>query len=240
MKTQLLLLFLLISTWGFTQDEGLLFGQIKEFGNEAPIATAHVLNLKTLKGTISNTNGLFMIPVEIGDFVKVSFLGFNDNYYLVQKIDKDTIQLKMIPKAYQIEEVDVYPWTKEEFKYEFVNHDFKKDSIDQLKDKITLSEEDIEAAQMGKGYIAIPIFANYKTKKEKQIIALEELKKRVAKEEEYRKLIQRITGYKEAELNAFIIFCNFSKRYIMYAREYYLGLAISKKYLEFEKLKSKR
>jgi hypothetical protein len=83
----------------------------------------------------------------------------------------------------------------------------------------------------------MPAFGNYKTKKEKQIVKLEALKRWLVKEEAYRRLIEKITSYSGVELNAFISFCNFSKNYISNAREYYLAMNIQKKYLEFEQLK---
>lgn len=194
-----------------------------------------------------------MIPIEEGDYLKISYLGYNSLYFKVNHHSSDTLNLFIQKKAFVLEEVEVYPWTKEEFKFKFINLEVNQDSIDYLRNKIIVPKEDLVAAlkqaqtqkmrennpNMIVG-VSMPAFANYKTKKDKQIVELEALKKWVKKETEYRKLVQNITNYKDEELNRFIKFCNFSKSYISTARSYYLGIEIQKKYKAFESLKSSK
>ena len=49
-----------------------------------------------------------------------------------------------------------------------------------------------------------------------------------------------MTSYQDLELEDFIRFCSFSKNYISKARTYYLTEAIHRKYLEFEKIKTRK
>jgi len=233
-------LFILISANSFAQDSFYFIAQLKDYQSQSPISAAHIINLKNKKGSISNLKGYFLIHVSNKDYLKISYLGYNNLYIQVKQGEsKDTLIFYLHKKTFKLDEVDVYPWSKDEFKYEFIHKQFKTDSIDLLLQKIRVPKSELLAIHNNKGFIAIPIFANYKTKKERQIIQLEQLKRWTLKENAYRKLITNITGYQKAELNAFINYCNFSKRYISYAREYYLALAIKKKYIEFEKVKLK-
>ncbi len=234
------------------QESAIIIGKIIDYETGEAVYSAHIVNLKSRKGTISNKDGFFMIPAEQKDYIKVSFLGYNNKYYQISEVNSDTILIPIYRKTYQLANVDVYPWTKEEFQYQFVHNKFEKDSIDKLKELISVPKEvllaDLEqekTRQMRENNpnmiagVSMSAFANYKTKKEKQIIQLEALKRWVKKEKAYRELITHITGYTGMELNAFIRFCNFSKNYISNARDYYLALNIQKKYLEYKTLKNK-
>ena len=212
-----------------------MFGKIIDNQTHELIQYTHVVNLKTNRGALTNSKGFFMLQVSKGDYIKLSYIGYNDYYYQINIASSDTITFILSQKVFELKQVDVYPWTRDEFKHEFITHDVKKDSIDILKDWINLPASELTRLK----YTGIPIFSNFKTSKEKQIAKLEALKKWLIQEEKYRKLVVEITAYKGLELNLFITYCNFSKRYISYARSYYLTLAIKNKYLEFEKIKSK-
>lgn len=232
------------------QRSSILIGKVTDFESGEPIYSVHVINLKSKQGTITNKKGFFLIPIEEKNYLKFSYLGYNNYYIQISKVTNDTLQIFLYKKTYQLESVTIYPWTKEEFQYQFVNNDFNEDSIDRIKALISVPKEELVAElrnaktermrENNPGMIAgvsMPAFSNYKTNKEKQIAKLEALKKWVRKEEAYRKLIKKITNYSGTELNTFISFCNFSKNYITNARDYYLALNIQKKYLEFEELK---
>ncbi len=233
-------LLILLSWNTFAQDSFFFIANLKDYQTQQNIYSAHIINLKNKKGSISNQQGYFMIHASDKDYLKISYLGYNNLYIQVNKSNTDTLTFYLHKKSFELEEVDIYPWTKKEFKYQFTHQNFKPDSIDQILINIRVPKAELIAIHNNKGFIAIPIFANYKTKKERQIIQLKQLKRWIIKEDLYRKYITNITGYKNAELNTFIRYCNFSRRYISYAREYYLTLAIKKKYIEFEKLKSKQ
>jgi hypothetical protein len=217
------------------QEGYFLVGKIIDNQTLEPIQYAHVLNLKTEKGSITNNKGYFMLHVSKGDFVKISYVGYHSYYYKVNFDKSDTLTFILNQKVFELDNVDVYPWTRQEFRYKFVYDDIKPDSIDLIKSWIIAPPAEISNI----GPIGFSIFANFKTSQEKQIIKLNELKHWLIKEEDYRKKIVKITGYEGIELNLFIKYCNFSKRYVSYARDYYLTLNITQKYLEYERLKTK-
>ena len=236
-KTLLIYTIFLFSSWkSFAQDQFYFIARIIDLQTLESVPNANIVNLKNKKGTSSNQLGYFMIQVTDKDYLRISYIGYNNLYIQIDKNIKDTLNLYLQEKIFELENVDVYPWSKEEFKYEFVYHKFKSDSIDGLKASIKVPVAELRAL----GPNGIPAFKNFKTKKEKQEIKLIELKKWLKKDQSYRVIIKKITNYEDAELEAFIRFCNFSRRYISYAREYYLTFAISLKYKEFEKLKSEQ
>ena len=236
-KTILLIFLFFIGIYSFSQEEFLFVGKVIDNQTNRVIQYTHVVNLKTNKGGLTNRNGFFFQKVTEGDYLKLSFMGYNTYYYQVRNTVSDTITFLLARKVYELEDIDVYPWTIKEFKHKFVYTNFDADSIDWLLKKILVPKSELLAIHNFKPFIAIPVFSNFKTKKEKQIVRLEELKRWIKKEERYREMVAKVTGYRELELNKFIKYCNFSKRYISYARSYYLTSAIEKKYTEYQKSK---
>jgi len=232
----IMIAFLICGIESFSQNsDALIIGKVIDAETLESIPNAHIFNLRSNQGLISNQDGTFLIMVQNSDYIKITHIAYYEAYHQIKNQTKDTLYIKIYRKTYQLESVTVYPWSKEEFKFKFVHTDFKQDSIDKFLKKITVPKEELVQLAKSTAIISIPI--SYKTSKERQIIILNDIKNWVEKENEYRELITKITGYQAEELNAFIMFCNFSKRYIMNARAYYLGLAIEKKYFEFEQKK---
>ncbi len=232
----IMIAFLICGIESFSQNsDALIIGKVIDAETLESIPNAHIFNLRSNQGLISNQDGTFLIMVQNSDYIKITHIAYYEAYHQIKNQTKDTLYIKIYRKTYQLESVTVYPWSKEEFKFKFVHTDFKQDSIDKFLKKITVPKEELVQLAKSTAIISIPI--SYKTSKERQIIILNDIKNWVEKETEYRELITKITGYQAEELNAFIMFCNFSKRYIMNARAYYLGLAIEKKYFEFEQKK---
>jgi hypothetical protein len=80
MKKLLLLIFIFASFKTFSQKDSLtvknLKGQIIHATTKKYLSAAHILNLNTVEGTITNDNGYFEIPTKINDTVLVSYLGY--------------------------------------------------------------------------------------------------------------------------------------------------------------------
>lgn len=64
----------------YSQNDSLqvknLKGQIIHAENKKPLSAAHVLNLNTVQGTITNDKGFFEIPTKTNDTILVSYLGY--------------------------------------------------------------------------------------------------------------------------------------------------------------------
>jgi hypothetical protein len=81
MKKMLLFLLLLVSLTAFSQNDSiqkkLLNGQIIHAETKKALSAAHILNLNTVEGTITDENGFFELPTRVNDTILVSYLGFH-------------------------------------------------------------------------------------------------------------------------------------------------------------------
>lgn len=99
MKSQLLIFFFLLSA-GLPAQNLMMEGRILNKSSGEPIAYANVYNKNLLKGTISNNDGYFRIPVSgAGDSVMVSFVGYQKQCIIFNGKDKFyTIFLETMPQ----------------------------------------------------------------------------------------------------------------------------------------------
>ena len=75
----ILCLFASLSTFSQidTLQTKILKGQIIHANNKKVLSAAHVLNLNTVKGTITNDKGYFKLPTRVNDTILVSYLGYS-------------------------------------------------------------------------------------------------------------------------------------------------------------------
>ena len=111
MQKNLFILCLLISLSAFSQQDSLrtatLKGQIIHAVNKQPLSAAHILNLNTVQGTITNDKGFFEIPTQANDTILVSYLGFSS---IKVKITNDLLkgnelEIALYEKPEEIREV---------------------------------------------------------------------------------------------------------------------------------------
>ena len=80
MQRKLFILCLFLSLSAFSQNDTLrvknLKGQIIHAENKRPLSAAHILNLNTVQGTITDDKGFFEIPTKANDTILVSYLGY--------------------------------------------------------------------------------------------------------------------------------------------------------------------
>jgi hypothetical protein len=53
-----------------------LQGKIISINDSKPLQSAHIINLNSVKGTITNSKGLFEIPAKVNDTIFVSYIGY--------------------------------------------------------------------------------------------------------------------------------------------------------------------
>lgn len=214
----------------YAQDSFYYIARIKDNTTKEIISNANIINLKNKKGTTSNFMGLFMIKASSNDFLKISYMGYHDVYQKVGAQNKDTVEIFLSKKSYQIEEVKIRPWTKKEFKYQFVTKEPPSDTSEWLRMKFAVPREELI-------WLTPVSFHNYKTSKERQIINLVKEKAWAEKDVLYKKIVKNMTHYESDEYIKFLEYCHFSKDYILRTRELYITEEVKKKYLEFESKK---
>lgn len=74
-------LFFLISFLSFSQNDSiplkLLRGQVIHAEDKTPLSSAHVLNLNSVNGTITDDEGFFELPTRVNDTIIVSHIGYS-------------------------------------------------------------------------------------------------------------------------------------------------------------------
>jgi hypothetical protein len=84
-----------------------LQGRIISIDDKTPLQSAHVVNLNTVTGTITNTNGEFEIPASVNDTIFISYIGYQS---IKLKITNDLLkgnelEIAIHEKVVNIEEV---------------------------------------------------------------------------------------------------------------------------------------
>jgi hypothetical protein len=106
-KKTLLILFIGISFLGFSQTNTELKGQIVNAEGNKPLSAAHILNLNSVVGTITDEKGFFEISTKANDTILVSYLGFQS---IKLKVTNDLLKgneliISLLEKANEIKEV---------------------------------------------------------------------------------------------------------------------------------------
>ena len=86
-----------------------LRGRIISIEDNNPLQSAHVVNLNTVDGTITNNNGQFEIPATVNDTIFISYIGFQS---IKLKITNDLLkgnelEIAIHEKVVNIQEVTV-------------------------------------------------------------------------------------------------------------------------------------
>jgi len=71
------------------QQKGLIKGTVKDHAGE-PLIGANVINSRTKTGISTNLNGEFQLECQLGDELRISYVGYNS---LTVKIQTSTIYL---------------------------------------------------------------------------------------------------------------------------------------------------
>lgn len=86
-----------------------LQGRIISINDKKPLQSAHIVNLNSVHGTITNSNGQFEIPATVNDTIFISYIGFQS---IKLKITNDLLkgnelEIAIHEKVVNIEEVTV-------------------------------------------------------------------------------------------------------------------------------------
>ena len=109
-KQIILLVFTFITLVSFSQETvpaKNLKGQILDAITKKPLSAAHILNLNSVRGTITNGKGFFTIPTVANDTILVSYLGYQS---IKLKVTNDLLKgneliISLLEKSNEIKEV---------------------------------------------------------------------------------------------------------------------------------------
>jgi len=230
----------LVSVNIFSQDKSItIIGKVINSEVGKPIPYAHIINFTNYKGTISDSLGVFKLRLDTGiNTIKISSIGY---YTKTISIDFNNIEIPLIiemkERIYEIMQVEIYPFTKEEFKYEFVHKDIPKDTIAHIQDILRTRWNTVEVLRELTPKRQIPL--NFKSNIEKQEILLAKIKEYTILKEQNMERIKKVTKFEGKELYDFDRFCKFSFNFLKNAPEYYIYIKIEEKFEEYKKMPKK-
>ena len=111
-RIALLLLFLILATdVSLGQDHVLINGKVLNDADDAPLENVNIVNLNSVKGTTSTSEGDFAIRATVNDTIYFSYLGFKSIRVRVTNdwLKYDNIKVKMTELGIALEEVVIKP-----------------------------------------------------------------------------------------------------------------------------------
>lgn len=229
-------------------QEQKLKGQVIDSESKKPLSAAHVLNLNTVVGTITNEDGMFNLIAKANDTVLVSYLGYssiklkitNDllkgNEVVISLEEKPEEVKEVVIKSTEligVLEVDIKQVPKDRFTRIHING---------LPQTYEVGRPQKISSPIAKLLNPVDLVYNLFGKKPKQLKKLKKLKK----EDDLRKMLagkfdrEVMMEYLEmdrAELNNLLSDCNYSEYFIKKASDLQLIEAVLNCYENYKAVK---
>lgn len=247
MQKQLLFLIAIVFSLSI-QSQDKLRGQIINSESKKPLSAAHILNLNSVVGTITNENGLFDLVAQANDTVLVSYLGYasiklkvtNDllkgNEVVISLEEKPEEVKEVVIKSTEligVLEVDIKQVPKDRFTRIHING---------LPQTYEVGRPQKISSPIAKLLNPVDLVYNLFGSKPKQLKKLKKLKK----EDDLRKMLagkfdrEVMMEYLEmdrAELNKLLSDCNYSEYFIKKASDLQLIEAVLNCYENYKTVK---
>lgn len=248
-----LLLFLLLGTHIslFAQDSTrLVIGVVRNSTDYSPISFAIVGNQMLKTKVVADENGRYIIPFKQGDLLKITAIGFEDGFYIVNDTSKQITDfpIQLIPRVYELNEFTIAPYkTVLQFKHAIVQLDLpeskllKEIYLPQIKHHIPDENDD----NPGSISLGGPITALYNTfshkgkmmKKYRRVLANDANSKLVQNHYNRNRIAKMVPMIPNEELDDFIEFCRFDFSFLLKSTDYELTIAVQEKYAAYKKFK---
>ncbi|WP_093668042.1 carboxypeptidase-like regulatory domain-containing protein [Tenacibaculum sp. MAR_2009_124] len=225
-----------------------LKGQIVDNETKKPLSAAHVLNLNTVNGTITNEKGLFELVAKANDTVLVSFLGYSSIKVKVTNdlLKGNEVEISLSEKPEEIKEI-VIKSTKLigvlEVDVKQVPKDrFTRIHINGLPQTYEVGRPQKISSPIAKLLNPVDLVYNLFGKKPKQLKKLQKLKK----EDDLRKMLagkfdrevmMEYLQMDRAELHTLLADCDYSEYFIKKASDLQLIEAVLNCYENYKAIK---
>ncbi|WP_462250931.1 carboxypeptidase-like regulatory domain-containing protein [Ekhidna sp.] len=227
MKKFLPIALLFLSFYGFSQRD-YLYGEVTDLNSSDPVIGAHIRNLSAGLITNTNENGRFKIPVQVGDSLVVTFVGYESIYYTLEDL-KDSIHFELVQMTTQLGEVEVNVFPEySRFKDLIIETQpmdsslvvfgldaIPLDAYEVAANEMKIKPNNYQAPTIGIGFDLGGLTKKGKEKKKlNKILAQQELE-RSAFRKFNRDWVSQETKLKGDELTDFIAYCQFSTEYLV-------------------------
>jgi len=225
-----------------------LTGFVTAFGE--PIHGAHIYNNQRKLLTITDPQGSFKMPVEVGDSIDISHVGLETVSFIVDSaLTDEPIYISLASNPILLEEVRVLFPTYGGFKDQilatvptdssFTLHAYDQVDYTQVSFPEEPSTEDPEMKQPGGVGVSAPFDLERLTKRGKEKKKYNKLKAREwlvsqANLKFKREWVSEVTKLKDDRLTDFIAFCNFTPEYIVQTPLYIIQEDMMALLMEFE------
>lgn len=246
------LLSLFFTLAAFAQDAPVtVTGTIINDNSRAPMGNVNIINVNTVKGTVSDAKGKFEIAASLSDTLHITMIGYKSIRVRVTNdwIKNRTTTIHMTEKAYALEEVVVRPYTLTGY----LEVDAKLIPIpENYRYSISGLTAGYEAGEkyspnafgrvLGSIFNPADMLYNFFGKKPRELRRLKEMKKddtvRNLLESKYdREMISVLLGVDKKDLGEILQRCNYSEAFIRDANDLQILDAISACYEEYKILK---
>lgn len=238
------MLLLSLASFGQEGERLVLKGKIIDSETQEPVPMVTVLIVNKKKGTSGNSKGQFVLPVEIGDHVKISSIGYQPVEFLVTEEYKayigEEMLLFMAPATYELDSVVVM-----HFGEDFYLRRKKSEPIEIIglpkptENPRDWSKPQIVADGNGVGIYGLLNIFDKKLQEQKKLRKLQaqhnERNDREARiEARYNKeIVKEVTGIDDRVIDEFMEFCNFTDGEILRSNEYEITARLIKRYYAF-------
>ncbi len=239
MRFTLSLLLALFTINAFSQDSlKTLDGWVLDGNSKETVPGVHVINKRTLEGTVTNNKGYFEIDLKVGDSIIFSNIAYK-YFYFIYENDSTLIEdviVAMEEQNYLLEEVSI-------FSYELTTNKPREMVLEKPN---VPSNDEIEDRQIVKAGIDNPAEYLYNLfgSKPKQLRKLAQLRAEDAyrsklEESNNRQAVMRLTGLNKDELEAFMFYCKYIPVNMNRLNDYEFLLAVQacfRRYMEEKEL----
>ena len=252
-KTILLVAFIVAASHaGFAQPgekiPSAIKGKVTDQEYRKGLPFVHIWNESLRIPAIADTTGFFTLYAKEGDTLAFSAIGYYSKMVIVDK-RKPFLDIELAPRTYDIAEARILAFRSyADFKQQFLDLKLPETETDRLRNMLTQQSKAVareaydkaEAERAAEGAVlaAVPIL----TPEEKQRIKLKEILKedqiqKVIDKKYNREIVAELTGLEDKDLDDFILFCKFDKKYLYETNQYDILVKVLQKFEEFKRTK---
>ena len=229
-------------------------GSVVDDSTGNKIAFVHIYNESRRTGYITNEEGHFKIPVEEGDTLVLSAIGY---LYKIMIVNDSCLlrssTIKLMPQVYEIDEVSIKAFRSyHDFKLQFLSLEIPETETTRLRENLAIlsqriavetatekrNEEILNRPSTEIFTVGVPIYSKEDLQRMNYVEVLKkEARQRVIEKKYNRDIIYKVTQLSEDEITEFMGFCNFSEEFLYNTCPYDILLAIEMKFKEYKLMK---
>ncbi len=249
-----IVLLLLVASTSWAQPNKMCVFQLLDSVSLLPVADAHVVLQRSRQGTISNEQGLFKINAEKPDTLSITALGYHKLHYDFGCCSKGVGTMSyifLVPLSYSIDSVAV---VRHKTYYSFIKDATTRDiPLTQEEQRLEILTERINSVNTDS--LIMPEHSRFEVPYLKLVSKTwhfgedwySKQRKRIRRKERKEKRmesifaivsaagIERLTGLQGDQAIKFLVYCNFSSRFLEKATEYEVAKAVLDKFEEYQK-----